>query len=158
LVGSSHLQSIEARLTICRLEASRAQRIVWLLEECNGVEWQLETFNRRDDKLAPDELKKIHPLGKAPIIKIEAPTMAEPMVLAESGFMMEYLAEHFAPHLIPKHYQDGKDGQVGGETKEWLRYRYFMHYSEGSFMGILVLGLFVVSKSILATASRKSNH
>lgn len=60
---------------------------------------------------------------------------------------MEYLAENFAPHLIPKRYLDGKDGQVGGETEEWLRYRYFMHYVEGSLMGVLVLGLFVDGKT-----------
>lgn len=93
--------------------------------------------------LAPDDMKKIHPLGKSPIIKIEASNMVEPLILAESGFMTEYIVEHFAPHLMPKRYREGKDGQVGGETEEWLRYRYYMHYAEGSLMSTLLIALFM---------------
>ena len=96
--------------------------------------------------LAPAELKKIHPLGKSPIIKVEAPGMAEPFVIAESAFITEYLCDHFAPHLIPKRYQDGKDGQVGGETEQWLRYRFYMHYAEGSLMSMLLIALFMDRK------------
>jgi glutathione S-transferase len=55
-------------------------------------------FKRGKDMLAPPEMKKIHPLGKSPIIKVEAPNV-EPLIIAESGFMVEYLSEHFAPHL-----------------------------------------------------------
>jgi glutathione S-transferase len=95
--------------------------------------------------LAPPEMKKIHPLGKSPIIKVEAPN-SEPLIIAESGFMVEYLCEHFAPHLIPSRYQAGKDGQVGGETEEWLRYRYYMHYAEGSLMSMLLIAIFMERK------------
>jgi glutathione S-transferase len=103
-------------------------------------------FKRGKDMLAPKEMKDIHPLGKSPIVKVEAPTMAEPLILAESGFMTEYITEHFAPHLVPKKYQEGKDGQVGGETEEWLRYRYYMHYAEGSLMSMLLIALFMERK------------
>ena len=78
---------------------------------------------RQKDKHSPPELKKVHPLGKSPAITIEAPSLGEPLVLAESGAIVEYIADHFGTHLIPKRYADGKDGLVGGETKEWLRYR-----------------------------------
>ena len=91
--------------------------------------------------LAPPEFKDIHPLGKAPVITIESDASPKPLVLAESGPMMEYLIDHFAPHLAPQRYREGKEGEVGGETEEWLRYRYFMHYSEGSLMFYLVFWL-----------------
>jgi glutathione S-transferase len=67
-------------------------------------------------------------------------------VLAESGTLTEYCCDHFAQHLVPKRYQAGKENQVGGETEEWLRYRFFMHYAEGSLMTLLVLGLVIDRK------------
>lgn len=64
-----------------------------------------------------------------------------PLILAESGTIIEYLCDHFDQEhrLVPKRYADGKEGEVGGETEEWLRYRYYMHYSEGSMMPLLVM-------------------
>lgn len=93
--------------------------------------------------LAPPELKAIHPLGKSPIIKIESDTSPndKPLILAESAYMTEYLIDHFGPHLVPEKWRDGLEGKVGGETEQWLRYRYFMHYAEGSLMGPLVTSL-----------------
>ena len=96
--------------------------------------------------LAPEELKKIHPLGKSPIISIQADGMSKPLILAESGLIIEYLVDHFGPHLAPKRYTEGKEGQVGGETEEWIRYRYYMHYGEGSIMPYLVVALVMNSK------------
>ncbi|KAF2726082.1 hypothetical protein K431DRAFT_280113 [Polychaeton citri CBS 116435] len=131
------------KVTLHWLDASRAQRIVWLLEECKGIDIDLKLYKRCENKLAPKELKKIHPLGKSPVVTIEAAGLPEPLVLAESAAITEYLCDHFAPHLIPKRYQDGKEGQVGGETETWLRYRFFMHYTEGSLMTLLLIGVFM---------------
>ena len=127
-----------------RLEKSRAQRILWLLEELK-LEYELKTY-KRIEKQAPPELKKIHPLGKAPIISIQAEDASEPLILAESGPIIEYLIDHFGPGLAPKKYQDGKENQVQGESEEWMRYRYFMHYAEGSLMPVLVFALLMSSK------------
>ncbi|KAL8671919.1 MAG: hypothetical protein Q9168_003594 [Polycauliona sp. 1 TL-2023] len=121
------------------LEKSRAQRILWLLEELK-IDYELKTYKRQNMQ-APPELKKIHPLGKSPLISVQAEGAAEPLVLAESGLIMEYLIDHFGPHLAPTRYQAGKEGQVQGETEEWLRYRYFMHYAEGTLMPYLVIAL-----------------
>ena len=100
--------------------------------------------------LAPPELKEIHPLGKAPILTISNPSTTDntdkPLVLAESSHIIEYLLEHFGQDLIPKHWQEGKEGQVGGETEGWLRYRYLMHYVEGSLQPLLVIKLLFRSK------------
>lgn len=95
--------------------------------------------------LAPQELKEIHPLGKSPIISIEAVGMAKPLVLAESGVIVEYLVDHFGLYLEPKKYVSGKEGQIGGESEEWIRYRYFMHYAEGSLMIYMVVALLASS-------------
>jgi glutathione S-transferase len=96
--------------------------------------------------LAGPELKKVHPLGKSPVISVKTANRADPLVIAESGTLTEYLCDYFAQHLVPKRYQDGKDGQAGGETEEWLRYRFYMHYAEGSLMTLLLVGLFMDRK------------
>ena len=70
-------------------------------------------------------------------------------MLAESGLIVEYLIDHFAPRLVPKRYVEGKEGQLGGETESWLRYKYYMHYAEGSIMPLLVTTVLVNSKLTL---------
>lgn len=128
-----------------RLEKSRSQRILWLLEELN-IQYDLKTFKRGSDMLAPKDLKEVHPLGKSPVIGVESSNTDKPLILAESGFIAEYLCDHFnGDHLVPKRYKDGKEGQVGGETDEWLRFRYYMHYAEGSLMPLLVMQLLMNS-------------
>ena len=89
------------------------------------------------NRLAPPELKKIHPLGKSPLLTVESAANPTPLVLAESGLIIEYLIDHYGKWLAPKQYQEGKEGQVGGETEEWMRYRYYLHYAEGSLMPFL---------------------
>ncbi len=78
---------------------------------------------------------------------IESEATEKPLVLAESGFIVEYLIDHFGTWLAPERYQRGKEGQVGGETEEWTRYRYLMHYAEGSIMPLLVMALVFNSKT-----------
>lgn len=124
-------------LTMRRLEKSRAQRVLWLLEELQ-LAYEVKTY-KRQELLAPEEFKKIHPLGKAPILVIESDARPTPLVLAESGNIIEYLIDHFGNRLSPKKFLDGKEGQVGGETEEWLRYRYYMHYTEGTVMVYLIV-------------------
>ena len=46
------------------LEESRSQRILWLLEEL-GVDYEVKRYARNaQTRLAPPELKAIHPLGR----------------------------------------------------------------------------------------------
>ncbi|MDH4573421.1 glutathione S-transferase family protein [Salinicola acroporae] len=112
-------------ITVHHLENSRSQRILWLLEEL-GVEYEVRTY-RRDPKtmLAPAELKRIHPLGKSPIITDDAYTVAE------SGAIIEYLVSRYdGDALVPE-----------ADTPERLRYTYWLHYAEGSAMPLLVMKL-----------------
>ena len=97
-------------------------------------------YHREKSFLAPPELAKIHPLGKSPVVTIAAPGVAEPITLAESPFIVQYLSEHFpkGQDLVPKRWKDGQEGKIGGETGQWMRYQYLMYFSEGSFMAALV--------------------
>ncbi|KAF2799655.1 glutathione transferase [Melanomma pulvis-pyrius CBS 109.77] len=133
-----------AKITVYWLDKSRAQRIIWLLEELK-LEYELKVFKRGKDWLAPKELRDIHPLGKSPTIGVQAAGAEKPLILAESAPIIEYLSEHFGRWLVPQRYPEGKDGVIGAETEEWLRYRYLMHYSEGSFMTILIIALVVAN-------------
>ncbi len=125
-----------------RLNWSRAQSIVWLLEELD-IAYDLEIYHRQKSMLAPPALRKIHPLGKSPVITVKAPGAAEPTVLAETGFIIQYLCDHFpkGKALVPQRWKDGQEGQVGGETEEWMRYQYLLHYIEGSFMTTMLLNI-----------------
>ena len=55
-------------LTLHHLATSRSTRILWLLEELQ-LPYELKVYQRdKATRLAPPELKKIHPLGKSPVI------------------------------------------------------------------------------------------
>jgi glutathione S-transferase len=112
-------------LTVHHLDNSRSQRVLWLLEEL-AVPYELVKYER-DPKtsLAPEALQKIHPLGKSPVITDDGTTVAE------SAVILEYIAEKYGNgRLIPP-----KDSPA------YRRYRYFMHYAEGSIMPILLVKL-----------------
>ncbi|KAG0646991.1 Glutathione S-transferase 1 [Hyphodiscus hymeniophilus] len=135
----------QTKVKLYWLEQSRSQRILWLLEELK-VPYELEIFHRnKETHLAPPELKKVHALGKSPVISVTPAGSNESTVIAESAFIVEYLLDHFgrSSTLLPKRYKEGQEGRAGGETEEWLRFRYFMHYAEGSLMGFMMLALVV---------------
>ena len=72
-------------IIVHHLENSRSQRIVWLLEEL-GIDYEIKRYGRdKQTGLAPPELMKVHPLGKAPVITDGGRT------IAESGAIIEYL-------------------------------------------------------------------
>jgi glutathione S-transferase len=107
------------------LNNSRSQRLLWLLEEL-GVLYDIKRYERdKRTMLAPPELRKVHPLGKSPVI-----TDGE-VTLAESGAIMEYVLEKYGRgRLMPR-----------AGTPERLRYTYWMHFAEGTAMPPLVMKL-----------------
>ncbi len=112
-------------ITVHHLDHSRSQRVLWLLEEL-GLDYRIEHY-RRDPKtlLAPAALRRVHPLGKSPVI-----TDGE-VTVAESGAIVEYLVErHGAGRLAPP-----------PGTAERLRWTYWLHFAEGSAMPPLLLHL-----------------
>lgn len=112
-------------VTVHHLEHSRSHRVLWLLEELD-VPYELKRY-ARDPKtlLAPAELKAVHPLGKSPVITDGEQTVAE------SAAILEYLLDAHG---------DGQLRPAAGSPAH-LRYRYWMHYAEGSAMPPLLLKL-----------------
>ena len=41
--------------------------------------------------------------------------------------------------LVPKQYQEGKDGRLSFESESWLCHRYCMHDAEKSIMPLAVI-------------------
>ncbi|OQO05970.1 hypothetical protein B0A48_10066 [Cryoendolithus antarcticus] len=132
-------QAPKTQITLHWLERSRAQRIVWLLRSCKDIDYKLDLYKRGADGLAKEDLKKAHPLGKSPVITITSPNSTTPVTLAESGLITEYVSEHYAPQLIPTRWRDSQEGKAGGETEAYLRWKFYMHYAEGSLMAILLI-------------------
>ena len=118
-------------LTVHHLETSRSQRVLWLLEEL-GVPYELKVYARDPrTRLAPAALRKVHPLGKSPVITDHGDT------IAESGAIIEYLVETYGA---------GAKGELAHlqpapGTPEHRRCRFWMHYAEGSLMNWLVMKL-----------------
>ncbi len=81
--------------------------------------------------LAPPELRRVHPLGKSPVITDVGHT------IAESGAIIEYLLDA---------YGNGRLRPAAG-TPERLRFTYWLHYAEGSAMPILLLKLVFIRMS-----------
>lgn len=117
-------------LTVHHLEYSRSQRVLWLLEEL-GLPYELRIY-ARDPKtrLAPKELRQVHPLGKSPVL-----TDGE-LVLAESGAILEYLAETYGAQTPP-----GLRLLPPAGSTDHRQLRFWMHYAEGSLMTWLVMKL-----------------
>lgn len=124
-----------------RLEQSRAQRIIWLLEELH-LDYEVKTYKRDPQTTGNTALKEIHPLGKSPILTIEGEYTNGPLVLVESGMIVDYLCGHFAQgrNFIPdQHPADmiGSGSNPGQETEKWRRFQHYMHYAEGSLMPLI---------------------
>ena len=112
-------------ITVHHLENSRSQRVLWLLEEL-GVDYEIKRYERdKKTSLAPPELKKVHPLGKSPVITDGDKT------IAESGAITEYLIDT---------YGNGRFKPEPG-TDAALRNSYWMHYAEGTLMPLMVMTL-----------------
>jgi glutathione S-transferase len=112
-------------IVVHHLNDSRSQRVLWLLEEL-GLDYRIKRY-QRDPKtmLAPPELRAVHPLGKSPVIEDAGQT------LAESGAIVEYLAERYGDaRLVP-----------APGTPERMRYRYWLHFAEGTAQPPLLLKL-----------------
>ncbi|HXA40420.1 MAG TPA: glutathione S-transferase [Phenylobacterium sp.] len=115
-------------LVVHHLNDSRSQRILWLLEEL-GAPYEIKPYQRdAATRLAPPELKAVHPLGKSPVI-----TDGD-ITIAESGAIVDYLVRKY-----------GKGGMgVALGTPEGEKYNEWLHYAEGSAMLPLMLNMYVM--------------
>jgi glutathione S-transferase len=114
-------------IVVHHLNDSRSQRVLWLLEEL-GVTYDIKHYARdAQTRLAPPELKTVHPLGKSPVITDNGFTVYE------SGAIVDYLIRHHGGGRL----------QPAPHTREFEAYHQWLHYSEGSAMLPLMLKLYV---------------
>ena len=111
-------------IVVHHLNNSRSQRILWLLEELE-LPYEIKRYQRQTSMLAPPELKKVHPLGKAPVI-----TDGD-RVVAESGAILEYLVGRYDRNrlLTPL------------DEEEALEGRYWSHYAQRPLTPLVVMRL-----------------
>jgi glutathione S-transferase len=123
-------------IIVHHLENSRSQRVLWLLEEL-GLPYEVRRYERnKKTMLAPPELRRVHPLGKSPLIEHQG------RVIAETGAIVEYLVELADGRLAPERRDD------------ILLYRHFLHYAEGSLMPPLLVMLVIGRLGILGRPAR----
>ena len=114
-------------LTLHHLNDSRSQRILWLFEEL-GVPYEMKKYQRNEQtRLAPPELKDVHPLGKSPVI-----TDGD-LTIAESGAIVDYVIRRYGKGAMMP--------EIG--SRDYEVYNEWMHYAEGSAMLPLLLQLYV---------------
>ncbi len=102
-------------IIVHHLNDSRSQRILWLLEELR-LPYEIKPYQRdAQTRLAPPELKAVHPLGKSPVIS------ADGLTIHESGAIVDY--------LIRRH-GDGRL-QPDPAMPAYDEYQQWMHYAEG---------------------------
>ncbi|MEM9074825.1 MAG: glutathione S-transferase [Myxococcota bacterium] len=112
-------------IVVHHLETSRSHRLLWALEETD-VEYRIERYQRNPKTMrAPETLRKVHPLGRAPILELEGETYFE------SGAILDELADRH-PSLRP-----------AADSPAFRRYRFFLHYAEGSVMPPLLVRLII---------------
>lgn len=125
-------------ITVHHLENSRSQRVLWMLEEL-GLSYTVKRYERNKvTMLAPRELRAVHPLGKSPIIEDDG------AVIAETGAIVEYLVERGNGKLGPPAHRDNA-----------RRWRFWLHYAEGSLMPPLLVKLVLGRIPILGKAAQK---
>ena len=114
-------------ILVHHLNDSRSQRVLWLLEEL-ALPYELKHYQRDTvTRLAPPELKAVHPLGKSPVLSDGDET------LIESGAIID--------HLIRRH-GEGRL-QPAPQSRDFTAYHQWLHYAEGSAMLPLLLKLYV---------------
>jgi len=114
-------------IVVHHLNESRSQRVLWLLEEL-GVDYEVRQYARDAvTRLAPPELKLVHPLGKSPVLQDGE------QLLIESGAIVDYLLRHHGgAQLVPAQ-----------PSADFEAYNQWLHYAEGSAMLPLLLKLYV---------------
>lgn len=123
-------------ITVHHLNNSRSQRIIWLLEE---LKLPYEVVHHQRDpvsQLAPQSLKDVHPLAKAPVL------INGDITLVESGAMIEYLLDQQDSHSLRPTKSDAN----------YYDYLQWLHFAEGS------LSLPVITSLLLGFEKRSGDQ
>ncbi|GBL47762.1 hypothetical protein ACI3LY_003367 [Candidozyma auris] len=109
------------------LTNSRASRIVWLLEELE-LDFELKVYHRVHGVTAPKELLNVFPTGMSPVLQIFKEGSSEPLTLAESGHIIQYVIDHY----------DHKGKLIPDSEADKEKVGYYLHFAEGSLQPHLV--------------------
>ena len=132
-------------LTIHHLRISQSERIVWLCEEL-GLEYDLKLYNRDPEtRLAPPELKALHPMQIAPLIE------DGDVLLGESGAIVEYIVGKYAPEtdLVP-----------GPDHPDFADHLYWFHFANATFMtnGMMQIAVSFTGAEMPAPMMNRGNN
>lgn len=114
-------------ITVHHLNKSRSKRVLWLLEELEMPYQRIDYQRNAKTNLAPESLKAVHPLNKAPII------VEGDITLCESSTIMEYILDQD----VEKRLRPEKG------TKEYYQYLEWSHFAEGSLALPVMFTLFM---------------
>lgn len=101
--------------------------MIWLLEELE-LPYEVKVYRRTKQYTAPKELLDVWPTGMSPVLEIYPEGSDKPIVLAESGHIIQYVIQHYDPKgkLVP----DTPEGKQMAD--------YYLHFAEGSLQPHLV--------------------
>lgn len=109
------------KFVVHHLQVGQGERIPWLLEEL-GLPYKLELY-KRSPLLSPPELQAKSPIGAAPVLE-DFTDPSNPVVLAESGAICEYIIHKYADGrlaLPPSH-------------KNFSDYLYWFHFCNATLL------------------------
>ena len=115
---------------------TRSVRILWLFEEL-GLSYELEHYKLGDPEMRTPEYRKIHPLGRVPVLEDGA------VKIFESGAIIQYVLEKYGQgKFIPT-----------PDAPNFARYLQWFHYAEGMIMPQVNI---IVVESILLPEERRN--
>jgi len=115
---------------------TRSVRILWLFEEL-GLSYELEHYKLGDPEMRTPEYRKIHPLGRVPVLEDGA------VKIFESGAIIQYVLEKYGQgKFIPT-----------SDAPNFARYLQWFHYAEGMIMPQVNI---IVVESILLPEERRN--
>jgi len=118
-------------ITVHHLNESRSRRVLWLLEELKTAYKLVNHQRDAQTHLAPDSLKRVHPLAKAPVI------VDGDITLCESGAVIEYILNTYAQKRL----------RPAINSPEYYQYLEWLHFAEGSLSLPVITSIFMQMES-----------
>ncbi|WRT64886.1 uncharacterized protein IL334_001822 [Kwoniella shivajii] len=112
------------QITLHHLNASRSDRIFWVLEELQ-LPYSVVVHFRLPTRSAPPSLLKISPTGKAPALTID-----NTQTITESAYIIHKLL------TLPEIKEKSHKGEIDVEVDETDDNVFWSHFSEGSMMNL----------------------
>lgn len=122
-------------LKLHHLNDSRSQKTLWLLEEL-GVPYELQTYERGQDRRAPAGFKALHPVASAPLLEVDG------AFHPESGAIAAYLLGR---------YGEGRFSPAA-DSDAYLDYQYWMHFGIAAGMQPIMYKVRAPSHGLVGTS------